>query len=287
MSLRIQPLAQALGAEVQGIDLQADLSDAVFAEIIAAWRRYQVLLFRDQDVGDDRLVPFARQFGELDPAPYLDAKIAHPPGFPEITVVSNVEENGAPIGSLGHSELTWHSDMTYQEAPPVGCILHAWETPQGEGATWFTSLRAGLATLPAALREQLAGRHGFHDKTITSAGTLRHGTAPTTTPRPSQGSLHPFLIRHPSWGEETLLLGRRKNAYVDELPDDQSEALLDQIWDHITQPEFALQHFWRPGDVVIWDNLLTLHRRDAFDGSKRRILHRAQVRRLHPHFLAA
>jgi len=281
MTLRIIPLSKAIGAEVEGVDLENDASDEVFAEIIEAWREHQVLLFRNQSVGDEKLVAFARRFGELDPAPYIDAKVAHPPEFPEISVVSNVLVNGEAIGSLGHSDLAWHSDMTFQDTPPVGCILHAWETPEGEGATWFTSLRSALAALPKDLRTKIQSLQAFHDKSTTSAGTLRHGVEGRA------GRFHPFLIRHPTWDEETLFLGRRANSFVDELDDEDGQVLLDQVWGFATKPEFSIAHVWKPGDVVIWDNLLTMHRRDAFPSQARRILHRAQIRRLHPQFIVA
>jgi len=281
MPIRIRPLSDAIGAEIEGIDLEEDVSDEVFDWLIDTWRTHQVLLFRNQHVGDTRLLSFANRFGALDPAPYIDAKVTHPPEFPEISVVSNVLVNGEPIGSLSNHELAWHSDMTFQEVPPVGCILHAWEAPSDEGATWFTSLRAALATLSPDLRGKIRSLKAFHDKTTTSAGTQRHGT------QGRAGTFHPLLIRHPTWGEEILLLGRRKNSFIEALDDQQSQELLDQIWDHATKPEFSIHHYWKPGDVVIWDNLLTMHRRDAFSPEVRRILHRAQIRTLHQHYLAA
>ena len=275
MPLKIRPLSDALGAEVIGLKLESDVTEAVFREIVTAWRDHQVLLFRDQKVEDGALLDFARRFGVLDPAPYIDAKVAHPPEFPEISVVSNVLVNGEPIGSLSNYELAWHSDMTFQDHAPVGCILHAWEVPLDEGATLFTSLRAALETLPVTLRERIRTLRAFHDKSTTSAGTLRHGIEGRA------GVLHPLLISHPSWGEEILLLGRRANSFIDGMDHAEGLALLDEIWAHATRPEFAISHQWRPGDVVIWDNLLTMHRRDGFSSSARRILHRAQIRSLY------
>lgn len=288
MALDIIPLSSALGAEIRGLDLGAPLSDAVFAELVAAWRQHLVLLFRDQPVGDARLVEFARRFGELDLAPVGDNKDpAVPDGFPEITVVSNVVENGRHLGALANGELVWHSDMTYQAEPPVGCILHAWEVSETQGFTWFSNLREATRTLPVDLRARIDGRQSFHDGSYTSAGTLRQGYASEIDPERSPGTRHPFLVRHPSWDEEVLLLGRRPNARVLGIGAQESDALLDALWDHATQPEFGFRHAWRPGDVLIWDNLLTLHRRDAFDASIRRSLHRAQIRRLHPQLRAA
>lgn len=281
MTLKIRPLSENFGAEILDVDLGHDLNDSIFGQILDAWRKFSVLLLRNQATGDEHLLRFAKKFGALDPAPPLDSAQCAPKNFPEITVVSNVIEQGAAIGGLGHGELAWHSDMTFAPNPPVGCILHAWEAPAGSGKTHFASLRNALAGLPEAERARLKILRAAHDEKITSAGTLRHGVgdrAPKT---------HPLIMRHPSWGDEVLLLGRRRNGRVANLPEAESEALLDALWAWATRPENAFAHDWRPGDVVIWDNLHVLHRRDAFDGAARRVLHRAQIAALHPEFRAA
>jgi len=288
MSLDVCPLASGFGAEILGRDLRLKLSDSVFADLVAAWKTYQVLLFRRQLVGDRALVEFARRFGELDPAPVYDHEDrAIPDGFPEITVVSNVVENNRHLGALGNGPETWHSNMTYKREPPVGCILHAWEVPDNTGFTWFSSLRAATAALPAELRARVGRLQSFHDGSYTSAGTLRHGYAPQVDPDHSPGTRHPFLIRHPSWQEEVLLLGRRPNAAVIGLEQSESDSLLEALWTHATRAEFTFRHVWHQGDVLIWDNLLTLHRREGFAPSVRRTLHRAQILRLHPRLRAA
>jgi taurine dioxygenase len=280
MALHYTELTPGFGAVLHGVDSESGLTDALFAEIVALWREKLVLVLRDQAVGDERLLRFARRFGALDPAPKLDKARSHAEGFPEIAVVSNVIENGAPIGGLGAGELAWHSDMTYVENPPVGCVLHAWETPEGAGRTFFANLRAALASLSPEERESLRGLSLTHDDLYTSAGTLRHATV--EKPR---AQTHPLLARHPSWGEDILLLGRRKGARIIGLEEEQGEALLDKIWSRAEAEDNRLTHVWRPGDVVIWDNLLVLHKREAFDESQRRILHRAQIRALHDHLL--
>jgi taurine dioxygenase len=277
MTIAIRPLSPDFGAEIIGLDLEKGLTDALFLELIALRRRHLVLLIRGQETGDRKLVDFARRFGTLDPAPALDKARSSPDGFPEITVVSNVIENGQPIGGLGHGELSWHSDMTYVVDPPVGCVLHAWEAPTGAGKTHFASLRAALAALSPEDRARVATLQSVHDSAYTSAGTKRHGVSHPEKPR-----VHPLVIRHPSWGDEALLIGRQRGGAVVGLPQAESDALLSRIWNAATRPENTIAHDWRPGDVVIWDNLHVLHRRDAFDGDARRILHRAQIRALHP-----
>jgi len=287
MALKIERFASVLGAEATGIDLRAPIDAGTAAEIIAAWRQNLVLVFRNQTIDDAGLLAFAKSLGDLDLAPALDSKKAHVAAFPEIAVVSNVIENGEPIGGLGSGDLAWHSDMTFQEEPPVGCVLNARETPAGGGFTWFTSLRAATAALPQTLRAQIADRKILHDHSTTSAGTLRHGVVPSADPETRPGARHKLIWTHPSWQEDFLLLGRRFNAHVVGLQTGESEALLDALWAHATNPAFAMRHEWRPGDVVLWDNLLTMHRRDSFDSNARRVLHRAQIRRLNPQWRAA
>jgi len=276
-------IAPRIGAEVSGLSL-AHLTETDFAALIQLWREHLVLVFRDQLLDDNALVAFARRFGDLDKAPPLDTATLHAPAFPEIAVVSNVVENGTPIGGLGHGDLTWHADMTFQEEPPVGCILNARETPSGSGFTFFVSLRAATQDLSDDLRRPVAGRIALHDKSYTSAGTLRQGVDPHADPAQRPGGRHPLVARHPSWDEEILLLGRRRNSYVFGLDHGESEALLDTIWAHATRDDYVMRHEWRPNDVVLWDNLATMHRRDAFASDARRILHRAQIRRLKPAF---
>ncbi len=287
MTLDVQKLGAALGAEVRGLRLDRPIDPETSAAIVAAWRENLVLVFRDQKIDDAGLLNFARSLGDLDLAPALDSKKAHVADFPEIAVVSNIIQNGEPIGGLGSGDLAWHSDMTFQEEPPVGCVLNARETPIGGGFTWFTSLRAATAALPETLRAQIQGRKILHDHSTTSAGTLRHGVVPSADPETRPGARHTLIWTHPSWHEDFLLLGRRFNAHVVGLPVDESEALLDALWAHATDPAFAIRHEWRPGDVVLWDNLLTMHRRDAFDAGARRVLHRAQIRRLDPQWRIA
>ncbi len=287
MAFKVEKLGSALGAEVTGLRLDGALDPEVAAGIVAAWRQHLVLVFRDQTIDDAGLLAFAKSLGDLDLAPALDSKKAHVAAFPEIAVVSNVIENGEPIGGLGSGDLAWHSDMTFQEEPPVGCVLNARETPVGGGFTWFTSLRAATAALPDTLRAEIADWKIVHDHSYTSAGTLRHGVVPSADPETGPGARHKLIWTHPSWQEDFLLLGRRFNAHVVGLPVADSEALLDALWTHATNPAFAMRHEWRPGDVVLWDNLLTMHRRDAFDSGARRVLHRAQIRRLSPQWRAA
>ena len=278
MSVTVTPLTKALGAEISGVDL-ARLGDDDFAAVERAWARYSALLFRGQSLGDDDLLRFSRRFGELDPPPNQERGSISPPGYPDVYVVSNVlDERGDPIGALGAGEASWHTDMSYLDAPPDASMLYSLEIPPSGGNTWFCGMQVACDALPAGLRGRLEGRRIKHDGTYNSGGYLRQGVTPTDDPLAAPGAWHPAILRHPGNGRATLYLGRRRNASVEGLARAESEALLDEVWGHVTQPRFTYEHVWKLGDLVMWDNRSTMHRRDPFDGTARRVMHRTQIK---------
>jgi len=278
--IHIRPTGAALGAEVQGVDLRA-LDAASFAAIHQAWLQHQVLLFRDQSLSDDDLVAFSRRFGELDEAPVQETGQRFVEGHPEIYVVSNVLQNGVAIGSLGAGEAVWHTDMSYLPRPPKASVLYALEVPPSGGDTSFCSMYAAWDTLPDPLRQRIEGARVKHDGTYNSGGYTRQGVTPTDDPRTSPGTLHPLVYVHPETGRRGLYLGRRRNAYIDGMSLEESGVLLDEIWASATRDALTWRHQWRVGDLVLWDNRCTMHRRDAFDPAARRVMHRTQIRAGH------
>ena len=267
----------ALGAEVSAGDLRA-LDDATFARLIEAWHTHCVLLFRGQTLGDRDLIAFSRRFGDLDWAPIQENGRRFVEGMPEIYIVSNVKVNGEAIGSLGDGEAVWHTDMSYLELPPKASLLYAVEVPPAGGNTSFCSMHAVYDALSAPLKARIAGLRIKHDGTYNSGGYVRQGATATDDPRASAGAIHPLVCTHPNTGRRMLYLGRRRNAYIVGLALAESEALLDELWSYVARPQFAWEHAWRPGDLVMWDNRCTMHRRDAFDPGTRRIMHRTQVK---------
>lgn len=270
------PEASSLGAEIHGLDLRRRLDDVALASLLDHWHQHLVLVFRDQQLSDGELLAFSRRLGQLDPAPNFDTEKSHAEGFPEIAVVSNIiGVDGHKLGGLGDGELSWHSDMTYVPDPPVACLLHAREVPPSGGDTWFLNLQAAYEALPHETKKAIARLRMLHDAGYTSAGTARVGA------QPGQGSWHPLVTTDPVSGRPSLLLGRRSNTRVEGLDDAAGSALLDRLWQHATQPHFTLRHVWRPGDLLLWNNVSVMHRRDAFDPASRRLLHRTQLRRLY------
>jgi taurine dioxygenase len=278
MAVTVRPLSAAVGVELLGVDLR-QMSEADFRAVEEAWHEHSVILLRDQKLNDDHLLAFSRRFGELDPPPNQERGRISPPGYPDIYVVSNVlDKNGDPIGALGNGEAVWHTDMSYLDMPPDASMLFALEIPPTGGNTWFCGMQAAAATLPDGLRRRLGDRRVKHDGTYNSGGYLRKGVTPTDDPMKAPGAWHPAILKHPANGRPTLYLGRRRNSYIEGLTRAESDALLEDLWAHCTQPQFLYEHVWRLGDLVMWDNRSTMHRRDPFDGTARRIMHRTQIK---------
>jgi taurine dioxygenase len=168
--------------------------------------------------------------------------------------------------------------MSYLPSPPKASMLYALEIPPNGGNTSFCDMYAAFDTLPATLKRRVAGLKVKHDGTYNSGGYVRQGVTPTDDPRKAPGTLHPLVCRHPESGRSMLYLGRRRMAWIEGLDLPESEALLDEIWDLATRPEVCFTHRWRVGDLVLWDNRCTMHRRDPFDPETRRIMHRTQIK---------
>ncbi len=278
MGITVRPVTKAVGAELSGVDLKR-LSDSDFAALQDAWYAHGMILLRGQTLSDDDLLEFSRRFGELDPPPNQERGRISPPGYPDIYVVSNVlDKNGDPIGALGYGEAAWHTDMSYLDMPPDASMLYSLEIPPVGGNTWFLGMQAACDALPAELRRKIEGRRIKHDGTYNSGGYLRKGVTPTDDPLAAPGAWHPAILKHPVNGRATLYFGRRRNSYVEGYDRDESEALLNALWAHVLQPQFAYEHVWRVGDLVMWDNRSTMHRRAPFDGAERRIMHRTQIK---------
>ena len=277
MLVKIIPTGAALGAEISGVDLRS-VSDGDFDRIHRAWVENLVLLFRGQTLSDNDLIAFSRRFGGLDWAPVQETGRRFVEGHPEIYVVSNVIENGEPIGSLGAGEAVWHTDMSYIVDPPKASMLYAIEVPPRGGDTGFVNMYAAYQLLSPELKRRIETLQLKHDGTYNSGGYVRQGVAAIDDPVNSVGAVHPLVCTHPESGRRALYLGRRRNAYIVGLPLAESEALLDELWSYASRNELTWYNQWRVGDLVLWDNRCTMHRRDPFDSSARRIMHRTQIK---------
>ena len=276
--MQIVPFEAPLGAEARGLDASAPVGAAEAGALRRALDEHLVLLARGQRLDAPALIAFSRLFGALDrpgPNPYGAPFL---PEFPEINVISNVVENGRPIGNLGAGEAVWHADMTYVEKPPKAALLHALEAPEGQGDTCFANQFAAWQALPYEDKARIEGLRCVHDSAHNSAGMLRRGCRETSDPRETPGARQPLVRTDPATGARALFLGRRPHAWVVGLEVEESDALLDRLWAHACDARFVWRHRWRAGDLLVWNNLGVLHRRDAFDPAVRRVMHRTQIK---------
>ena len=270
---------KSLGGEIVGLDISKKLTHDQVNFINESWNERLVLVFKKQNLDDPKLINFSKNFGELDPPGPNPYGITFLPEFPEINVISNVKnEQGTPIGNLGDGEAVWHADMTYQELPPKAGILYALEVPENQGNTHFANMNLAYSELPAALKEKIDGKILIHDSAHNSAGMLRKGYSEVNDPTETPGARHPIVITDKSTNKKLLFLGRRPHAYIVGLKLEESENLLDEIWEHATQKKYTWTQQWEKGDLLMWKNLNVLHKRDAFDPNTRRIMHRTQLK---------
>jgi len=260
--IEVTPIGVYIGAEVRCGNVKS-IDDATIAEVRAAWLEHLVILIRGQQLTMEAQLAFSSRFGESEKSPQFA------PVNPYISVISNVVENGKPIGSLGDGEAVWHTDMSNREIPPNGSFLHALEVPAAGGETGFLNMYHALETMSPDVRARIEGRTIRHDGGHNSGGIPRRGVI--------YHADHPIVRTHPETKRNALYLGRRPHASINGLPSAESEELLDQLWAHATRPEFAWHHSWKVGDILIWDNRCAMHHRNPFDGGARRIMHRSQV----------
>jgi taurine dioxygenase len=280
--MKITPISASFVAEIEEVDVR-NISTDEFAELYKAWLEFGVLRLHNQNLNEDDLQAFSARFGPLEEIPMgrLPEEARKKIRNRYVTQLSNIIENGKPIGGLGNAEAAWHSDMTYIEVPPPASVLLGVEIPETGGDTYFADQNAAYQALPDALKERVQGLTIKHDAAHTSVGSLRPGFEPFDDPREAPGAVHSIVMTHEETGAQALYLGRREWAYIPDLPLAESEALLDELWSYAALEENVWRQVWTPRDLIIWDNRRVLHRRDDFDQQARRLMKRCQVLNRH------
>ena len=277
--MKLINIVKSLGGEIVDLDISNKLTQDQINFINQSWDERLVLVFKKQNLDDHKLINFSKYFGELDPPGPNPYGITFLPEFPEINVISNVKnEQGTPIGNLGDGEAVWHADMTYLQLPPKAGILYALEVPENQGNTHFANMALAYNELPNKLKEKIDDKILIHDSAHNSAGMLRKGYSEVDNPSETPGARHPMVITDKNTNKKLLFLGRRPHAYIIGLELEESENLLNEIWEHATQEKFTWTQKWEKGDLLMWKNLNVLHKRDAFDPNTRRVMHRTQIK---------
>jgi taurine dioxygenase len=274
--LRVVPTGAALGATIEGFD-PGHFTEDEMAAVRAALLDHLVIRIRATSITDAEFEKFAQKFGVLKPSPnFTRSRPVYLADAPNVTIISNVTEDGKPIGEHGDGELHWHTDLAFTDEPSALTMLLAREVPSTGGNTSFANMYAALDALSPETRARIAKLTCKHQASHNAQGGRRPGYKDIETDdvREMPGPIHPLVRTHPLSGRKALFLGRRFGAYIPGLTLAKSEALLDELWAVAALPQNTWAQEWRVGDLVIWDNRCTMHRRDAFTGQGRRRMHR-------------
>jgi len=265
------------GARIEGLDLSKPLDDGQFADIHAAWMRHPVLVFSDQHLTPEQHLAFAERFGPL--RRHTVKEILHP-DYPDLLALSNVGRGGAsPINNGG---AYWHSDITYEDEPPMASALYGFIVPPVEsgGDTLYADMTAAYDALDDETKQRLDGAIGVHTYRYRYELMVEAGVRP---PQPEEKMaqwkdvFHPVVRTHPETGKKALFINEGFTARIDGWPEDESRAMLDRLFAHCTEDRFVYAHKWRTNDLVLWDNRCTMHCATPYDLSFERSMHRATV----------
>lgn len=262
--LDIKPTRAALGAEIRGIDLSQAMDDETFRAIEAALHEHEVIFLRNQRISPEQHLAFSSRFGQLEKHVRADCC---KPGYPEIFVVSNIIENGKPIGTQD-AGLFWHSDLAYMAVPSRGSLFYALEVPHDDtgkplGDTMFASTTAAWSALPADIRQTVSSRRAVTSYAKGYYRDRKSGARPPLSE--AQKALtpdveHPVMRTHPYTGRPCLFVNEGYTASIAGMAPEESDHLLKLLFEHLSRPEFIYRHQWQVGDLLIWDNCSTQHR---------------------------
>jgi taurine dioxygenase len=265
----VRPLSPALGAEISGVDLRNPIDASLKQQFLDAWHAHLVILVRGQELDEDQQVRFAETFGP--PARVTSGRTF--PGIknPSVMLISNIRQDGKVIGALPDGEMHFHTDQCHQEMPAAATMLYAMEIPSKGGDTLFANAYAAYETLPDDIKRRIDGRRALN--AYTTDVTTRTGSYDDA----KSSYWHPVVRTHPATGRKALYINRLMTREIEGLPKDESEALLEMLFDHQEQPQFVYAHVWRPGDILMWDNRCSLHARTDFSADERRLLRRVTI----------
>jgi taurine dioxygenase len=271
----VVPLTKHIGAELRGIDLRQKPDDETIRAIYQAWLDHLVIVFPGQTLTQEDLVRVTGYFGEIGalgrPAKYF------PKGYskllPGVMLISNIRENGEPIGALPDGEMMFHHDMIHVEVPSKATLLYSVEIPSTGGNTLFASGYAAYDTLDPAVRDRLEGRKAQHHYNY---GSTHKGDGKGT--EAFGECVHPVFRTHEDTGRKAVYVNRLMTVGVVGMAPEESTPLLEQVFDQAEKPEFVYEHVWRLGDLLLWDNRCSSHARTDFPSTERRLMLRTTVK---------
>jgi taurine dioxygenase len=270
----VVPLTKHIGAEIRGIDLREKPDAETVRAIYQAWLDHLVLVFPEQKLAQEDLIRATSFFGKL-------GALSRPPKYfpkgyskllPGIMMISNIRENGEPIGALPDGEMMFHHDMIHAEVPSKATLLYAVEIPGEGGNTLFASGYAAYDTLDPAIRDRLEGRKALHHYNYGT--TIRGGKMGTDA---FAECAHPVFRTHEDTGRKAVYVNRLMTVNVLDIPQDESDRLLNAVFDHAEKREFVYEHVWHVGDLLLWDNRCSSHARTDFPSTERRLMLRTTV----------
>ena len=276
MVLESRVLDNSLACEIGGLHLWEHQDAQTVDQLRALWALHPVLVFRRQALSEDELAEFSARFGPLERTVRTDWAS---PVRAEVGLISNLKDaQGKPIGGLGDGEIQWHSDQSYMLNPATGAMLYALELPPEGGDTSWVDLCAAYAGLPDRLKRAAEGRHAIFSYAKRLAGYQGvDRTISEEAKRKTPPILHPLVHTHPTTGRTALYLDSTTAVGIDGMDETSGSALLEEIYQFATRPEFVYRHHWRVGDALLWDNGFTMHRREPFDPSARRLMKRTTI----------
>lgn len=258
--MQINRLSDALGIEIFDIDI-AQLDNETVNTVRDAFHEHQLIVFRDQHVSVDEHIAFSRRFGDLEIHISTDNLLKD---HPEILLVSNKKENGKYIGVENAGD-EWHSDLSYMDKPSLGSLLYALEVSQDGGDTEWSNMYTAYDTLPEAMKQRLDGlkaRHSFNrfrNPRIGIPEKHRENAEERYAKISPPDVIHPVVRTHPVTQRKALFVSPRFTIGIEKLPEQEGQALLDELFEHATRRDFIYHHEWRLGDLLFWDNRCTLH----------------------------
>ncbi len=267
-------LSKHTGAEIVGLDLNSHIPQETIAEIWKIFCDHCVVLFRGQKLEQADLVRATSQFGEC--GEYDRPAAFHTSGqkkvLPQIMLITNIRENGEPIGSLPDGEMWFHHDTIHRKVPHKSTLLYSVEIPSWGGNTVFSNLMAAYDALPADLKKAIEGRQVYN---AFSYGSTKKGDPNAVAAR--SHAVHPAVRVCPDNGRKAIYIDRLMSQHIVDMPEDQSEAILNRIYDFIEQDEFCYDHVWKKGDVLMWDNRTSVHARRDFPADQVRLMWRTTL----------